>query len=74
MDFTDSTIFGPNAINLLHSNLIRSQQLTHIGWFSDHFRWEEKIQCFNNRWTFCDKVFSMMAISDDFNDSMNLNI
>ena len=60
IDYTDKKIFGPNSVNLLSSKLIDSKELTYIGWFSDHYRWEEKFQCFNNRWTLCDKVRMMI--------------
>lgn len=56
VDYSDKKVFGPDAINLLNSKMISSYELTHIGWFSDHFKWEESYQCFNNRWTLCDKV------------------
>ncbi|UXI18298.1 hypothetical protein NH340_JMT04241 [Sarcoptes scabiei] len=57
IDFSDPKIFGPKSVNLLSSNLIKSHELTNIGWFSDHYRWEEKFQCYNSRWTLCDKIY-----------------
>lgn len=56
IDYEDKKLFGPNSINLLVPKLIGSSENTFIGWFSDHQQWDEKFQCFNNRWTLCDKI------------------
>lgn len=65
VDFADHNVFGPESVNLLSSKLIMSKELTHIGWFNDHYRWEEKIQCFNNRWSLCDKIYIAKCKQDN---------
>lgn len=57
IDFDDHRLFGPaSSVNLLSSQMLRSSELSHRGWFNDHWRWSETVHCFNSRWALCDKV------------------
>lgn len=63
IDFDDPRLFGPAfSINLLSSQMLKSSELSHRGWFNDHWRWSDAVHCFNSRWTLCDKVNKLIMI------------
>lgn len=69
IDLDDHELLGPpSSVNLLSSHLLRSSELSHRGWFNDHWRWSDTIHCFNSRWALCDKVnnFSFLLIFSRF--------
>ena len=43
-------------LNLVSTNIIEPNEITHYGWWMDHARWKADIQCFNKKWSICSKV------------------
>ncbi|XP_054162377.1 xylosyl- and glucuronyltransferase LARGE2s-like [Oppia nitens] len=52
------------TINLIDNNIIKSNDISDKGWFNDHSKWDQTINCFNNYWTLCSKVMSTQCKPD----------
>lgn len=47
------------AINLINNNIIKSNKMSDKGWFSDHLKWNNNVNCFNNKWSLCSHVIQI---------------
>ncbi|XP_054708905.1 xylosyl- and glucuronyltransferase LARGE2s-like [Uloborus diversus] len=53
-----------SILNVLSSQIISSDEISIVGWWMDHAKWETDIKCFNQKWTLCSKGFSSTCKSD----------
>ncbi|XP_055927161.1 xylosyl- and glucuronyltransferase LARGE2s-like [Argiope bruennichi] len=53
-----------SVLNVLSSKVISNDEISLMGWWMDHARWDTDIRCFNQKWTLCSKGFSTNCKSD----------
>ncbi|XP_035209861.1 LARGE xylosyl- and glucuronyltransferase 2-like isoform X2 [Stegodyphus dumicola] len=47
-----------SVLNVLSSKVISNNEISLLGWWMDHAKWDTDIRCSNQRWTMCSKGFS----------------
>ncbi|CAG2166615.1 unnamed protein product [Oppiella nova] len=51
-------------LNLIHNDIIKSNNISDMGWFSDHSKWKVSVNCFNNHWSLCSQILSTKCKAD----------
>ncbi|CAG2121891.1 unnamed protein product, partial [Medioppia subpectinata] len=52
------------GLNLIHNDMIKSNNISDKGWFSDHSKWIVSVNCFNNQWSLCSQILSTQCKAD----------